>query len=123
MAYKLLADITVLVHFAFIVFVVGGGFLCCWRFRLIYFHMPAVAWGAVVEYFGWICPLTYLEDWLRFKAGVDQLKTGFVDRYIMPIVYPSGMTRQTQSIIAATLLLLNVGIWLIAWYRFARRTG
>ena len=121
MVYKLFADMTVLIHFAFILFVVAGGVLCCWRFRFIYFHMPAVAWGVAIEYFGWICPLTYLEDWLRVRAGMRGLQEGFVDKYIMPLVYPPGMTEEIQYVIAASLLVLNLCIWLIAWHRYAKR--
>ena len=121
MGYKILADAVVIIHFGFIVFVVGGGALTIWWFKAIYAHVPSVAWGAAVEYFGWICPLTYLEDWLRMKAGLSGGQAGFVDRYIMPIVYPPGLTRKSQCIIALTLLALNISLWLLAWRRHGER--
>ena len=117
MAYKFLANMTIVIHFAFIVFVVAGGLLTIWRFRIIYLHVPAVAWGAATEYFRWICPLTYLEDWFRFKAGISGPQTGFIDTYIMPIIYPPGINREMQYFIAGGLLAFNVAIWLLAWKR------
>ncbi len=117
MAYKFLANMSIVIHFVFIVFVVAGGFLTIWRFRIIYLHVPAVAWGVAIEYFGWICPLTYLEDWFPLKAGIVGQQSGFVDRYIMPIVYPQGLAKEVQYFIAGSLLIINITMWLIAWKR------
>jgi hypothetical protein len=105
--YRLAADALVLVHFAFIVFVVLGGFLT-WRWRrLAWLHIPAVAWGALIEFMGWICPLTPLEVSLRRMAGGAGYEGGFIAHYILPIIYPAGLTPTIQVMLGVLLVLLN----------------
>ncbi len=107
MLYRLAADALVLVHFAFIVFVVLGGFLT-WRWRrLAWLHIPAVAWGALIEFMGWICPLTPLEVSLRRMAGGAGYEGGFIAHYILPIIYPAGLTPTIQVMLGVLLVLLN----------------
>lgn len=117
MDWKFLADAVVLTHLAFVVFVVGGGFLA-WRWRRAAFaHLPALAWGIWVELSGTICPLTPLENHLRALAGEVGYTGGFVEHYIVPVLYPPGLTRGTQWVLAAVLIALNV----VAYGRLAFR--
>src|SRR5512139_3325388 len=88
MAYRLLADIVTVLHLAFVAFVLLGGFLVLrWR-GSIWIHGPAVLWGAVVEWAGWVCPLTPLENWLRLNGHVRGYAGGFVEHYLVPVLYP-----------------------------------
>lgn len=108
MRFKLLADAIVLVHLAFIVFVVGGGFLA-WRFRpAVLAHLPALAWGIWIEVSGWICPLTPLENHFRALAGEAGYRGGFIEHYLIPVIYPPGLTRGIQWTLAAVLIALNL---------------
>ena len=105
--YQLLADSVLALHFIFIAFVLGGGLLAlCWP-RLLWLHVPAVVWGIVVEMTGWICPLTPLENHLRRLAGTETYAGDFIQRYCLPIIYPSGLTPQMQWLLAALVLIVN----------------
>jgi hypothetical protein len=116
----LAADVVVALHFAFVVFVAGGGLLV-WRWpRLAWVHLPAVAWGAFVEFSGSICPLTPLENRLRAAGGLPTYEGGFIDRYVMPILYPVGLTRDTQLWLGVALIGINVAAYVFAWRRRAR---
>lgn len=118
MAYHLLADITLVVHLLFILFVVFGGLLVLvWR-RFLWLHLPALVWGVLLEVNGWLCPLTPLENWLREQAGTSGYRGGFIEHYLVPLVYPTGLDRGTQLILAGLLLLANVLIY--GWIYWAR---
>jgi len=106
---RFLADAVVLVHLAFILFVAAGGLLVLRWPRLAWVHVPAVVWGALIE--GWICPLTPLENRLRAAAGEAAYAGGFIDRYIMPIVYPDGLTRGTQLALGIAVIAVNLLIY------------
>jgi hypothetical protein len=111
--YGLLADLVVLVHFAFVLFVILGGFLVArWR-RVMPFHLAAAVWAALIEFSGWTCPLTPLENQLRAKSGSDGYDSDFVAHYILPILYPEGLTRETQITLGAMVIVINLGIY--AW--------
>lgn len=101
------ADIVVLLHLGFILFVVVGGLAVLRWPRLALLHLPAVIWGALIELTGWICPLTPIENRLRAAADGVAYSGGFIDRYIMPIVYPSGLTRDMQLGLAAAVIVVN----------------
>lgn len=116
--YGILADAVVLVHVAFVLFVVFGGFLVLRFKRLAWLHIPAVAWAVIVETAGWICPLTPLENLLRLRAGRESYPSDFIDHYIMPVLYPTFLTRETQIALGLSALLINIAIY--AWIR--RRT-
>jgi Protein of Unknown function (DUF2784) len=106
-AWRLLADAVVLAHLAFVVFVVGGGFLT-WRWRLAALvHLPALLWGTWIELSGRICPLTPLENHLRALAGEAGYSGGFVEHYVLPVLYPPGLTHHTQWVLAGVLLVFN----------------
>lgn len=117
MGYRWLAEATVALHFAFIVFVVLGGFLVVRDARFAWVHLPAVAWVAWLEFTGAICPLTPLENLFRTRAGEAGYAGGFIDRYIVPIIYPAGLTPQIQVALGIAVVALNVGVYAWAWRR------
>lgn len=116
MILKLAADAVVLVHFAFVAFVVLGG-LAVWRWpRFIWLHLPAAAWGAVIEFTGRVCPLTPLENRLRLAAGEIGYSGGFIEEYLMPVVYPDGLTRGIQISLGVGVVAINLlfyGVFLV----------
>ena len=121
MFYQLAANLVVLIHLAFIMFVVAGGFLALrWRW-IACCHIPAAIWGATVELGGWICPLTPLENRLREAGGQAGYSGGFVEHYIVPVVYPTDLTRETQLLLGAVVVALNVGAYALVLARWRRR--
>lgn len=121
MPYALLADTVVVIHLLFVIFVVFGGLLVLWRRWLAWFHLPAVAWGAVVEFTGWICPLTPLEIRFRHLAGQAGYDTSFVEQYILPLIYPAALTREIQIFLGCGVLLLNGIVY--GWMIFRRHSS
>jgi hypothetical protein len=115
MTYRIAADLLVLFHFAFILFVVLGGFLVFYRHLFAWLHLPAVIWGALIEFSGWICPLTPWEQTLRIKAGQSGYSGGFVEHYIVSLIYPSALTPEIQIILGASVLVLNVSVYVCLW--------
>jgi hypothetical protein len=106
----LLADFIVFIHFSFILFVIFGGFLVLkWR-KLIWLHLPAATWGALIEFAGWICPLTTLENRLRWAKG-GGYASGFIEHYIIPIIYPLALTREIQVALGLAVILLNLFVY------------
>ncbi len=105
------ADTVVIVHFLFALFVLFGGALLLWRRKLVWLHAPAVLWGMAIEFAGWICPLTPLENRLRYQAGLEMYEGDFVMRYIMPVLYPQDLTRTVQITIGIIILILNIGFY------------
>ena len=121
MWYGLLADAVVLVHVAFVAFVLLGGLLV-WRWRrAAWVHLPAVVWGVGIEWAGGVCPLTPLENWLRARAGEGAYEGDFIERYLVPILYPSGLTRGTQAVLGTLALLVNLGAYWYVWHLGHRR--
>jgi len=121
MFYRVLADLVVLTHLAFIVFVVVGGLLALrWRW-LPWVQVPAALWGAVIEVGGWICPLTPLENGLRERAGAAGYAGGFVEHYVLPVVYPGSLTRGVQIFLAVVVVVANGVIYFLVWRRAVRR--
>lgn len=122
MIYRWLADLVLVLHAAFVLFVVLGGLVVLRRPRLAWLHLPAAAWGAFVEFSGWICPLTPLENALRIKGGEAGYSGGFIERYLLPALYPAGLTRPTQWVLGACVIVLNVtAYWLLyrRWHHSA----
>jgi hypothetical protein len=113
----LLANALVLLHLAFIVFVVGGGLLVAWEKRLAWLHLPAAAWGALVEFMGWICPLTPLENRFRTLAGESGYEGGFIEHYLLPLIYPETLTAATQYVLGGLVLAINFLIYFWLWRR------
>jgi hypothetical protein len=123
MIYRLLADCLVLVHLAFVIFVVAGGLLILWRPWLRWIHLPAAVWGALIEFTGWICPLTPWEQALRLKAGQAGYTGGFVEHYVLPILYPAELTQAVQVVLGLLVIGVNVAIYAFVGYRQARLSG
>jgi hypothetical protein len=117
---RLLADAVVALHLAFILFVVGGGALVLWRRGWAVLHVPAVAWGAWTEFTGTLCPLTPWEQALRRQAGEAGYAGGFVEHYVVPLIYPAALTPRLQFALGVFVLLLNAAIYAAAWRRWRR---
>src|SRR5690606_41656886 len=120
-AYRLLADAVLVAHLAFVAFVVLGGLLALRFPRAPLVHLPAAAWGAYVELTGRVCPLTPLENRLRELGGESGYGGGFVEHYLLPILYPSGLTRTVQLSLAAAVLGVNAVVYAYVLHRRARR--
>lgn len=121
MPYVLLADLVLVIHATFILFVVFGGLLVFRCRRLIWLHIPAAAWGILIELQGWICPLTYLENDLRTAAGRSGYAVGFIDHYLAPLVYPSALGHATQVLLALAALFINAVIYALVWRNLRTR--
>ncbi len=117
MPSRLAADALVLAHFAFILFVIFGGLLVLRRPALKWLHLPAALWGVLIEFGGWNCPLTRYENLLRRRAGY---RGGFVEHYIIGIIYPAGLTRGMEIALGAAALTINVALYI---YAFSRHTA
>jgi Protein of Unknown function (DUF2784) len=113
MIFRLFADATVIVHLAFVAFVVCGGVLALRWPRVAWVHLPAAAWGVWVEFAGWICPLTPLENWLRLQGGAAVYSTSFVERYLVPVIYPSWLSRDVQWTLGAMVILVNAVVYAV----------
>lgn len=119
MAYRLLTDLIVALHLTFVLFTALGGLLALrWRW-FPWVHLPAAAWGGFVEVTGRICPLTPLENWLRVRGGGSAYEGDFIERYLVPIVYPPSLTREIQLTLGAFLVLINGAIYAKVWHRLA----
>ena len=129
MIFRLLADATVVVHLAFVAFVVLGGLLV-WRWpRIAWAHVPAAVWGATIEFAGWICPLTPFENWLRERGGEAAYTSSFVERYLLPVLYPSALSRELQWTLGGFVIAINVAVYCVVLrkarltpFSFARRS-
>lgn len=106
--YGFLADVVLVIHLGFVLFVLTGAFLILRWPRIVWVHLPAALWGILVEWSGWPCPLTPLENWLRTRAGAARYAGGFVEHYVVPVLYPASLTRNIQVLLGATVLVVNV---------------
>lgn len=119
MAFRIAADALVALHFAFILFVVLGGLLT-WRHRwMSWIHLPAAAWGCLIEFAGWTCPLTPLEIRWRIAAGQAGFEGGFIEHYMIPVIYPQGLSRGIQFWLGAIVLLFNLFVYSVYFRRRA----
>jgi hypothetical protein len=122
--YSVLADLTLVVHFTFVLFVILGGFLVLRWQRLAWVHVPVALYGAAIEFFGWVCPLTPLENDLRQRAGEAGYEAGFVEHYLLPILYPGEMTQTVQIVLGLLVIAINaVAYGLVLRQRRRRRAG
>ena len=121
MCFSLLADVTVVFHLAFVVFVLFGGLLVVRRPRVAWLHVPAVAWGAWIEFAGWLCPLTPLENWLRTLGGAAAYDSSFVEHYLLPLLYPASLSAQRLWVLGGIVLLVNAVVYLVVLRRYSRR--
>ena len=108
MFYRLAADIVVVLHFSFIVFVIVGGFLAIRWPRIAWLHLPIAAYGALIEFFSFVCILTPLEQWLRIRSGAEGYDTSFTEHYILPLIYPSVLTYRLQLFLGISVVVINV---------------
>lgn len=120
MLYMVLADLVVLFHFTFVLFVIGGGLLVVKWPKLAWFHLPAVAWGALVEFTGWICPLTPVEHWFRVRGAQTGYEQDFLSHYLLPLLYPAGLTSEMQYTLGLVVLVVNAAMY--GWLGFRART-
>ena len=122
MLYDLLATAVVLLHFSFVLFVVGGGLLLYKWPWLAWLHLPAVIWAALLEFNSWVCPLTPLEQQLRSAAGQAGYSGGFVDHYLLALLYPVGLDGNMQIILGSLVVVINVLVYgVLGWHRKGRR--
>ena len=115
------ADAVLVAHLAFVVFVAGGGLLVLRWPRIAWVHVPVAVWGVAVELGGWICPLTPLENRLRAAGGEAGYAGGFIEHYLVPIVYPSGLTRGHQLALGIAVVAVNLVVYGVLLSRRARR--
>jgi hypothetical protein len=117
----LIADIIVFAHLLFILFVLLGGLLVLkWKW-MVYLHIPAAIWGALIEFMGWICPLTPLENRLRRMGGEIGYSGDFVEQYIIPLIYPRGLTREIQIILGIAVIVMNLAVYFVVIRRWIKR--
>ena len=122
MIYIIAAYLVFSLHLVFIAFVPLGGLLVLRNRRWAWVHVPVFLWGAGISFGGWICPLTPLENWLRERGGALGYPGGFIDHYLVPLIYPTGLTRTHQYLLGAFVLLLNLTVYALA-LRHRRRHG
>jgi hypothetical protein len=122
MLYRLLADLVVVLHFAFVLFVVLGGLFALRWPRAAWIHLPVAVWGAGIELVQGICPLTPLENRLRRLGGEAGYSGGFVEHYVLPVLYPAELSRDVQLGLGIFVIVLNVAIYTLVWRRRRSRS-
>ncbi|PSU34851.1 DUF2784 domain-containing protein [Photobacterium lutimaris] len=123
MVYRILADLVVILHLVFIIFALFGGSLVLWRGYMLFVHIPAALWVTVLSFKGWICPLTPLENQLRQAAGGEGYPGGFVEHYIIPVIYPVGIHVGVQVLLGIAAVGINIVIYALVYYRYELRHG
>ena len=109
--HELAADIILIIHFLFILFVIFGALLLFVEKKIVFIHIPAIIWGSYIELTHSICPLTYLENWLLQKANLTTYSEGFIQYYLVPIVYPTNLTKDIQIYLGIGLIVINIVIY------------
>lgn len=117
MGYRILADLTLILHAAFILFVLFGGLLCLHHKRWAWLHLPAACWGIWVEWAGWICPLTPLENHFRKLAFDQAYSGGFIEHHLTKLIYPQNLTVALQVLLGTVVILINVAVYVFIWHR------
>ena len=121
--YEIAADLTLIIHFAFIIFVVFGALLFFVSTKIIYIHLPALFWGIYIELTHSVCPLTYLENWFLNKANLTTYSEGFIQNYLVPIVYPVNLTKDLQIYLGTALIVINVVIYAFIYNKMKKNYG
>jgi hypothetical protein len=121
MVSRWVADLTVVLHLAFVLFVIAGGLLALRWPWVIRWHLPAMAWGVLIEFMGWSCPLTALENWLRARGHEPTYEPDFIQDYLLPVLYPASLTHTIQLALGSALLLINGAVYLLLWRRSRSR--
>ena len=119
MIYRALADFVVLLHMVFVLFAALGSVLAFKWGRVACFQIPAALWAALIEFVGWVCPLTPLENWLRRMGGEAGYQTGFIERYLLPVIYPAAFSRSLHAVLGFLVLGVNLAIYWRLWRRSA----
>jgi len=123
MLYAMAADVVLILHAAFILFAVAGGLLLLrWRW-LVWLHLPAAGWAALVVTAGWICPLTPIEQMLRGLAGQDGYDGSFIEHYLVMLIYPPGLTRPVQILLGVLVVVVNIAIYVGVWRQHRHASG
>lgn len=117
MIYHALANLLAIVHFLFIVGVVFGGLLVFWKPWFAWAHLPIALYGILLEWIGWICPLTPLENDLRRWAGEAGYQGGYVEQYLLPLIYPEPFPRNLALALGAAVLMINLVIYGLYFWR------
>ena len=120
MSYGILADIVVLVHLGFVLFALLGAVLIIWWRWILWLHLPAVFWAIWIELTGGICPLTPLENWLQIRAGQGAYRGNFVDHYLIPVLYPAGLTRHIQFLMGLFVIIINLALYIYIFFQSRR---
>ena len=120
MFFRGLADLVLVVHFAFVLFVVLGGLAALRWPRLAYVHLPVALYGAAIEFIGFVCPLTPLEKSLRQRGGAAGYEGGFIEHYITVALYPGALTRELQFSLGMAVLVINAAVYAV-WLQRRRR--
>ena len=118
--YELFANLTLIAHLIFILFVIFGGLLFFIFSKVVYIHLPALLWGIYIELNNSVCPLTYLENWFLNKAGLATYSNGFINNYLYPLIYPEGLTNNIQLYLGITLIVINILIYGFIFKNFQR---
>ena len=118
--YELAANLTLIVHFAFILFVVFGALLFFVTTKIIFIHFPALIWGSYIELTNSICPLTYLENWFLLKANLTTYSQGFIQNYLIPIIYPANLTKDLQIYLGILLVLINIFFYIFIFIKLKK---
>lgn len=121
MLYRILADAVVVTHLGFVLWVIFGGFFVLVRPRLAWLHLPAAAWGVWIELGAESCPLTELENWLRLRGDQAGYSGGFIAHYLLPVLYPAGLTRGGEIVLGTALIAGNLAIYALAYLRWRRK--
>ena len=119
--YELFANLTLIAHLIFILFVIFGGLLFFIFSKVFYIHLPALLWGIYIELTNSVCPLTYLENWFLNKGDLATYSNGFINNYLYPIIYPEGLTNNIQIYLGITLIVINILIYGFILKNFQRR--
>ncbi len=110
-----LADLVLIVHALFIIFVIFGGLTVLKWHKFIWINIPCATWGALIEFFGWICPLTYLENYFRESGNATNYDNSFIQHYLLPIIYPAELTTGIQIWLGIVVVVVNLTIYCIVW--------
>ena len=119
--YEIGANLILIIHFTFVLFVVFGALLFFASLKIIFIHIPALIWGSYIELTNSICPLTYLENWLLHKANLTTYSGGFIQNYLVPIVYPMSLTKGLQIYLGITLIVVNIIIYGFIFNKLKKR--
>ena len=118
--YELFANLTLIIHFTFILFVIFGGLLFFIFSKIIYIHLPALLWGIYIELTNSVCPLTYLENWFLYKGELTTYSNSFINYYLFPIIYPGGLNNEIQIYLGMLLVVINILIYGLIYKNFKR---